>query len=151
LPDTGYLKDERQLATIAKCVALVLLPAWLAGCAGGDSLGYADDRGGANQPYPANYRVEILAFLRTYLNNPAGVRDAELAEPVQRSVGGRLRFVSCLRFNARDSDGSYRGVRERAVVYVDGRLDRIAENAGDLCAGASYVRFPDLEKMTRTP
>ena len=130
----------------------MLLPAWLAGCAGGgDSLGYADDRGGANQPYPANYRLEIVSFLRTYLNNPVGVREAEMAEPVQRSAGGRLRFVSCLRFNERDSDGGYRGARERAVVYVDGRLDRIVENAGDLCAGASYARFPELEKLARTP
>jgi hypothetical protein len=139
------------LGTIAKYAALVLLPALLAGCAGGESIGNADDRGVINQPFPANYRAEILAFLKTYLNNPVGVRDAELAEPVQRSVGGRLRFVSCLRFNARESDGSYQGARERAVVYVDGRLDRISENAADLCAGASYVRFPELEKMARTP
>ena len=139
------------MGTIAKHAALVLLPLLLAGCAGAESIGYADDRGAVNQPYPANYRAEILAFLKTYLNNPVGVRDAELAEPVQRTVGGRLRFVSCLRFNTRESDGSYRGARERPVIYVDGRLDRIAENAADLCGGASYVPFPELEKMARTP
>jgi hypothetical protein len=92
-----------------------------------------------------------LAFLKTYLNNPAGVRDAEMAEPVQRTVAGRLRFVSCLRFDEREADGGYRGTRDRAVVYVDGRLDRIVENAAELCAGASYARFPELEKMVRTP
>ena len=72
-----------------------------------------------------------------------------MAEPVQRTVGGRLRYVSCLRFTPRESDGSYREARERAVLYVDGRLDRMVENAGEVCAGAAYAPFPELEKMTR--
>jgi hypothetical protein len=71
-----------------------------------------------------------------------------MAEPVQRTVGGRLRYVSCLRFVPRASDGSYREPRERAILYVDGRLDRMIENASDTCAGAVYAPFPELEKMT---
>ena len=136
----------------AKRVAILLLPVALAACAGGDevrSITYTDDRGVANQPFPNNYRPELLAFMKTYLNNPAGVRDAALAEPVQRTVGGRLRYVTCLRFTPRESDGSYRELRERAVLYVDGRLDRIIEKAGEPCAGAVYAPFPELEKMTR--
>lgn len=130
----------------------MLLPIAMAACAGSDdgkSITYTDDRGVANQPFPNNYRSEILAFMKTYLNNPVGVRDALMAEPVQRVVGGRLRFVSCLRFTPRESDGSYREQRERAVLYVDGRLDRVVENAGEPCAGAAYGPFPELEKMTR--
>ena len=91
----------------------------------------------------------MLAFMKTYLNNPVGVRDAVMAEPVQRTVGGRLRYVSCLRFTPRESDGSYREPRERAILYVDGRLDRIVENASEPCAGAAYAPFPELEKLTR--
>ena len=64
-------------------------------------------------------------------------------------VGGRLRYVSCLRFAARDSDGGYREGRARAVLYVDGRLDRLVENAGEICAGATYAPFPELEKLPR--
>ncbi|MFX7567136.1 hypothetical protein ABTJ77_19500, partial [Acinetobacter baumannii] len=69
--------------------------------------------------------------MRTYLNNPVGVREAMMAEPVQRTIGGRLRYVSCLRYAARESDGRYREPRERAVVYVDARLDRVMENPGE--------------------
>jgi hypothetical protein len=148
------LKDERQLGTIAQRAALLLLTVSLAGCSsiGGDNgIGFTDDRGAANQPFPANYRPELLAFLKTYLNNPENIRDAGLAEPVERTVGGRLRYVVCLRYNARETDGSYQGARERAVVFIDGRLDRINENAGDTCAGASYVPYPELEKMKRYP
>jgi hypothetical protein len=131
---------------------ILLLPIVLAACAGSEDsrgISYSADGGAANQPFPNNYRAELLAFMKTYLNNPVGVHDAAMAEPVQRTVGGRLRYVSCLRFTPRESDGSYREVRERAVLYVDGRLDRVAENAGEACAGAVYAPFPELEKMTR--
>jgi hypothetical protein len=140
------------LGKSAKRVAILLLPLVLAACAGSDegkSITYTDDRGVASQPYPANYRAEILALMRTWLNNPVGVREAVMAEPVQRTVGGRLRYVSCLRFAARDSDGGYRPSRDRAVLYVDGRLDRLIDNPGDICAGAAYAPFPELEKLTR--
>jgi len=140
------------LGKTAQRVAILLLPIALAACASSDeskSITFTDDRGVANQPFPSNYRAEILAFMKTYLNNPAGVRDAAMADPVQRTIGGRLRYVSCLRFAARESDGSYREPRERAVLFVDSRLDRVIENASEPCAGLAYAPFPDLEKMTR--
>jgi hypothetical protein len=140
------------LGTSAKCAAILLLAVALAACAGSDdgrSISFTGDRSSANQPYPENYRAELLAFMKTYLNNPVGVHDAALAEPVQRIVGGRLRYISCLRFTPRESDGSYREARERAILYVNGRLDRVVENASDICAGAVYAPFPDLEKLTR--
>jgi hypothetical protein len=140
------------LGISAKFAVILLLPVALAACTGSDdgrSITYTDDRGVANQPYPNNYRTELLAFMKTYLNDPRGVHDAAMAEPVQRVVGGRLRYVSCLRFTPRESDGSYRESRERAVLYVDSRLDRVVENAAETCAGAVYAPFPELEKMTR--
>jgi hypothetical protein len=136
---------------ISTRAAFFVLPLIVAACAGEGpaSVTYTDDRGITNQPWPANYRPELLAFMKTYLNNPVGVKEAVLAEPVQRTVGGRLRYVSCMRYNARDSDGNYRGQRERAVLFVDARLDRLVEDAGEICAGAVYAPFPELEKMTR--
>jgi hypothetical protein len=140
------------LGTSAKFAAILLLPIALAACASSDEsrpITFTDDRGISDQPYPKNYRTEVLAFMKTYLNNPVGVHDAAMAEPVERTVGGRLRYVSCLRFAPRESDGSYRPARERAILYVDGRLDRIVENPSEPCAGAVYAPFPELEKMTR--
>jgi hypothetical protein len=142
------------LGISAKRAAILLLPIALAACAAdgdGRSFNYAGERGGAEQPFPNNYRAELLAFMRTYLNNPAGVHDAAMAEPVQRTVSGRLRYVSCLRYTPRESDGSYRDVRERAVLYVDGRLNGVAENATEICAGAVYAPFPELQNLVRAP
>ncbi|UFX48225.1 hypothetical protein HAP47_0016805 [Bradyrhizobium sp. 41S5] len=144
---------QRRLRTSSKLAAILLLSIPLAGCLtsddGGGSTTFTDDRGVANQPFPDRYRDQILAFMRTYLNNPVGVREAGIAEPVQRTVGGRLRYVVCLRYSAKDTDGNYRPARERGVLFVDGRLDRILDNAAEACAGASYAPFPELEKMAR--
>jgi hypothetical protein len=131
---------------------VILLPLVLAACGtdeGSRGMSFTDDRGVANQPFPGNYRGEIVAFMRTYLNDPVGVHDAAMAEPVQRTVGGRLRYVSCVRYAPRESDGSYRAPRERGIVYVDGRLDHVADNSGELCAGAAYAPFPELGSMAR--
>ena len=144
--------EELRLGKSAKIAAILLLPIVLAACAGSDdgkSITYTDDRGVSNQPYPNNYRAEVLAFMKTYLNNPVGVHDAAMAEPVQRVIGGRLRYITCLRYSPRDSDGNYREPRERAILYVDGRLDRLVENAAEPFAGAVFAPFPELQTMTR--
>jgi hypothetical protein len=143
------------LGTPAKVLArrfgVLLLPLLLAACQTDDAGGTMSFTADANpnQPFPSNYRTEMLAFLHTYLNNPVGVREAVIAEPVQRTVGGRVRYVSCLRFAERQSDGSYREARERAILFVGGRLDRIIANPSDECAGAVYAPFPEMEKMQR--
>jgi hypothetical protein len=141
-----------QLKISAKRVASLMLPIALAACAGSDDsrpITFIGAGGGGNQPFPNNYRSEELAFMKTYLNNPVGIRDAAMAEPTLRDVNGRSRYVGCLRYSARESDGSYREQRERAILFVNGRLDRAVENAAELCAGAAFAPFPELEKLTR--
>ena len=75
---------------------MVLLPMALSACAASDDgkpITFTDDRGVSNQPFPNNFRTEVLAFLKTYLNNPVGVRDAVVAEPVQRVIGCATSFA----------------------------------------------------------
>jgi hypothetical protein len=64
-------------------------------------------------------------------------------------VGGRLRYLSCLRYVVREADGSYQAPRELAIIYVDGRLDQSVENASELCAGVTYAPFPELAALSR--
>ena len=37
---------------------------------------------------PVNYKAEIIAYLRNYLNDPTGVRGAFIAEPELRNIPG---------------------------------------------------------------
>jgi hypothetical protein len=135
-------------------MATLMLPIALAACSSsgegeGRSFSFFDNKPDPPQSFPANYRAELLAFMKVYLVNPVGVRDAAMAEPVMRDVNGKMRYISCLRYSARESDGSYREPRERAVLFVSGRLDRMIEKSGELCTGAALAPFPELEKMTR--
>jgi hypothetical protein len=132
-------------------IAALALSISLAACttSNNDSLSYTADRGVENQPYPSNYRAELLAFLRTYLNDPQGVRGAAIAQPVQRTVGGRQRYVACLRYSARETDGSQGPSRIRAAMFVDGRLDRLIEEGKDICENVTFAPFPEMEKLIR--
>lgn len=133
-------------------VSLLLLLLPLGACAGGsgEELHLSRSRySDTAQPFPANYRAELLAFLRTYLNDPTNVRDAAISEPVQRYVGGMRRYFLCVRYNARDSSGRYTGVADRAALYLDGRFDRLIEKPQDFCPAAAYAAFPELERLTR--
>jgi hypothetical protein len=100
---------------------------------------------------PANYKAEIIAYLRTYLNNPVGVRDAYIAEPELRNVAGSMaqRYMVCLRFNAKDSTGKYEGSRDRLVAFLSGRLDTLVPARKEQCEKANWQPFPELEKLKR--
>ena len=100
---------------------------------------------------PVNYKAEIIAYLRTYLNDPTGVRGAFIAEPQLRNVPGAptQRYMVCLRFNAKDSTGKYEGSRDRLVAFLTGRLDTLVPARKEQCDGANWQPFPELEKLKR--
>lgn len=139
-------------ARLSLVLPLVLALGACFGAGSGDEIYFARSRyQGSAQPFPANYKAELLAFLRTYLNDPTNVREAQISEPVQRDIAGSRRYYVCVRYNARDSSGQYTGASDRAAFYLDGRFDRLIERSQEYCPaqGASYAAFPELERMTR--
>lgn len=99
--------------------------------------------------YPDNYKAELLAFLQTYLNDPTNVRETQIAEPMLRQVNSTDRYVVCLRYNAKNSDGRYMGVKETFAVYLRGRFNQLVDATGDICKGATYQPFPELAALKR--
>jgi hypothetical protein len=99
--------------------------------------------------YPANYRSEILAGMHAYLNDPTGIREPGVSEPMIKSVGNDNRYLVCVRFNGRRRGNEYGGVREIGAVFVSGRFDRFVDTVREQCAGAAYAPFPELGKLAR--
>jgi hypothetical protein len=99
--------------------------------------------------YPDNYRAELLAFLRTYLNDPTNVREAQIAAPMLRQVNSTDRYVVCVKYNAKNNDGRYMGVRETVAIYVRARFNQLVDATGDVCKGATYQAFPELAALKR--
>jgi hypothetical protein len=123
----------------------------LAGCASGerDYSGPETTRGGVSvNVFPDNYRAEIIAYQRSYLNDPTGIRSAAISQPALRKVGSVERYAACVRFNAKAAGGTYTGVRDYLVIFLAGKLDQMAVTREE-CNGAAYEPFPELERLTR--
>ena len=140
-------------STLAKnglrCLALALALA-LAGC----NSEWVDARQRAiqanTQPPESNYKAEIVAFMRTYLNDPTGVRDALISEPALRTLDSADRYSVCLRYTARKPGSKdYAASKDSLVLFRDGRLDRIIDNAREICREAAYKPFHELEHLSR--
>src|SRR6185369_16414547 len=115
--------------SMAVSVAVVL-----GGCATetGPSTSELKARWDAENVYPQGYRQDLLAFLRTYLNDPSQVRSASVSQPQLKYIGPGDRYVSCVRFNARNSDGKYVGSKEGAATFVSGKLERFFDTPREL-------------------
>jgi hypothetical protein len=138
----------RSLGVLALSLTPILCLA-LAGC-NSDWVHARDEARSANTMAPVtSYRADIVAFLHTYLNNPIGVRDAYISEPALRTVEGASRNSVCLRYTARKSDGQYGPSKDSLVIFRQGRLDRVVDNAREACKDVAYQPFPELEHMTR--
>lgn len=103
---------------------------------------------------PLNYKSDIIALMRNYLNEPAGVRSAGVSLPTRKIMPGEPgeRFIACVRFDARKAGGGYAGVKTGAALYVSGKLDRFLDTprvANEICKDAAYELFPELEKLRR--
>jgi hypothetical protein len=109
-----------------------------------DAVTGADDE--ANE-FPSNYKTEILSALHAYLNDPTGIHDAALAAPALKPTANGTRYVVCLKFNPKKNAKEYAGVKEIAAAFLAGRFDHFIETPRELCAGAAYLPFPELQKL----
>lgn len=103
---------------------------------------------------PVNAKGDIIAFMRTYLNDPTGVRSAGIAAPLRRKLPGEPaeRVLVCVRYDARNSVGKYAGVKTGAAVFTAGRFEVFYDNpreAPELCKEAAYEPFPELQTLKR--
>ncbi|MBI3704491.1 MAG: hypothetical protein HY244_11770 [Rhizobiales bacterium] len=133
----------------------------LGGCASdiGPSPAELRQQWEAQNIVPAAYKADLIAFMRTYLNDPRQVRGATVSQPQRKTVGRGERYVVCLRY----TEGRNAGQREGVATFVSGKLDRYFDvtkgkldrsidlpvEAGELCKDAVFAPFPELEKLTR--
>src|SRR5690349_1732040 len=118
----------------------------------GPSASELKARWDAENVYPQRYRQDLLALLRTYLNNPAQIRGASVSQPQLKFIGPGDRYVACVRYNARDTQGKYQGSKDGAAIYVGAKLDRFLDTPKDvreLCKDAAFTPFAELEQLAR--
>lgn len=126
----------------------------LAGCASdvGPTAAELKARWEAENVYPDGYKRDLLAFMRTYLNDPTRIRGAALSRPERKPLGQGERFVVCVRYTERKDNGTYGAPKDGAATFVSARLDRFLDGAVEtkaLCKDAVLEPFPEMEKLTR--
>ena len=131
-------------STFTPLPAVLALLLALAGCSG-----KPEEKKVEENIYPQNYRTEILDLLKKELPDPTGIRDTFLSDPALTNVGSTTRYVSCLRFDAKDGTGKYTGIREMAVYFYGGSITQMVKATPELCGKAPYQPFPELQKLCR--
>ena len=130
-------------------LALSTTAAWLGGCSGSgpDLTSYYKPKPTGENVFPADYKLELASFLRSYINNPRQVRDAYIATPVLRPVGGQPRYVTCVRYNPRNFENKYEGKTEKLAIFIDGKMNQFVDSDPQICASLAYQRYPEIENM----
>jgi len=127
---------RRYTALILTAVGLVL-----GGCSSEASKTAEDPNA-----FPKDYERELLVTLTNQLDDPTNIREAGITDPVLRQAGREQRYTVCLRYNARNGNRHYEGVKERIAYYYAGSLNQLIAADQGQCKGAVYKPWPDLEK-----
>ncbi len=88
--------------------------------------------------YPANYRADIVTFLRLSLNDRAMFRGAMIAQPVLKPIGDAQRYMVCVQLNGHGQ------VLNKVAIYVGGRIQQFVDSSPDQCGDAAYQPFKEL-------
>ncbi len=119
----------------------------LLGACSGHHLGFGshDGEDGGIHAFPDHYKADILAAMHAYLNDPTGIRDASISEPMLKSVPSGTRYLVCLRFNGKQNNGTYAG---------ESRLPPCSSPAGSMTSsirvGARAMQRRGLYAVSRT-
>jgi hypothetical protein len=146
-----------KIPQLASAFVLLLAPLALAACGTTDiepTQAQLSDAWESANVAPVDYKADIVAFMRSYLNDPTNVRNAAVSAPVRKRIPGDPgdRIVSCLRFNAKTSSGRYAGDKTGVVVYGSGKLDHFVDTpklVKPVCEGVALEPFPALQHLTR--
>jgi hypothetical protein len=118
-------------------VALFLFAA-LSGCSA--ILEFLHPKQQEPNQYPAEYRTELLDYLK---NNPmeiTTVQEAYISAPSMKPFGSESRYFVCVK-------ASGGGERVEKIAFLSaGKIIRYVD-AGEQCASAFYQPFPELTAM----
>jgi hypothetical protein len=88
--------------------------------------------------FPANYKMDVLAYVRIHPVDMLDAREAYVTTPALKQLGADSRYFVCLRADGRD----WR--KEKFVVFYAGQINQFVDAASEQCAAAEYQSFPEL-------
>lgn len=107
----------------------------LAGCS---SFGAKKDVPVDPNAYPANYRAQLVAFLRQSLTNRADFRGALISQPMLKPVGNSQHYVVCLQLRGSGM------AKSKVAIYFADRISQFVDPTPEQCGDAAYAPFTEL-------
>jgi hypothetical protein len=98
-------------------------------------------------PFPSDYKKEIINFMPSVVANPINIRGAFVSEPALTPFGAASRYTVCVRFDPISSGRKYAGSQDRIAIFHAGQLNQFIPASREQCGNAAYKPFPELEKI----
>jgi hypothetical protein len=123
--------------SVAAVLAAVAFTA--AGCSGFGGSKPAQPQPAADpNAYPADYRNQIVIFLRQSLTDRADFRGALISAPALKPIGDGQHYMVCVQVTGRGQP------KTKVAIYLAGIMTQFID-ATDQCIGAAYLPFKELE------
>ena len=88
--------------------------------------------------YPANYRKQLVDFLRQSLTNRAEFRGAFVSQPVLMPIGDSQRYMVCVQFHG------YNQVKTKVAIYFAAMISQFVDATPEQCGSMAYTPFTEL-------
>lgn len=90
-------------------------------------------------------RAQIAAFMRSKLNDPSSVREAQIGQFRDTPNRGPFTKMICMRFNAKNQFGGYGGVEDMILYYDAPGPSWTSPDKYEICSKfAAYRPFSEL-------
>jgi hypothetical protein len=118
-------------------LAAVLLAALTVTACSDFKLGQQDQKTDPNL-YPANYKTDLVAYIRTNQVDLLSARSFYVSSPALKQFDLSSRYFVCLRADGQD----WR--KEKFVVFFSGVINQFVDATSEQCSAAAYQPFPEL-------
>ena len=120
--------------------ALAVLAITAVGCSNfGGSTSKTPAAAADPNTFPADYRAQLVAFLRQSLTSRPDFRGAQIAQPALKPIGESQRYTVCVQFNGHTQ------LNTKVAIYLYGQMTQFVDAAQGQCADAAYQPFKELE------
>ncbi|MGA2895093.1 MAG: hypothetical protein ABSE22_19680 [Xanthobacteraceae bacterium] len=88
--------------------------------------------------FPADYRAQLVAFLRQSLTTRPDFRGALISQPVLKPIGDSQHYMVCMQFGSRGQPAT------KVAIYLYGQMTQFVDAAQGQCSDAAYQPFTEL-------
>jgi hypothetical protein len=128
----------------ARALLACHLAAFFLALAGCSQFGKPEEKPEPNI-YPANYKTDLLAYLRGNSNVLVNASATYVSAPALKQFGSESRYFVCLRIDGQNAR------KEKFVLFYAGLINQFVDATSEQCGAAAYQPFPEALAAVNPP